>query len=211
MRDRAPRRLIACAVVCILGITSLSVGMASPVAATSPPDMTAAVAGTWQGALTLSLYPCPGGGTCNGSFTGSLVGTATGVDGAGHPFVVVWPDPTSLLPAPNLSATFAYNEACPLGTGGNALGSFTLSGGLVDDNGVVSHDGSVTGAFGWLRLGTAVVVQMTGGTFTGGGQTLATEQTLGIGVGAFVPTSVPSTCANLQPLTAEVAGTAGIQ
>ncbi len=168
----------------------------------------AASNGTWQGALILSVYPCPGV-TCAGSFSGSLAGMAAGTDSAGRPFVVIWPDPTTPGLPLNLSATFQYSEACPLGATGSAGGTFTLSGGYVNDGGAVSHDGTMTGAFGWLRVGLTVVLQTSGGVLTGDGQTLATQQTIGDGGGAFAPTSLPSTCFSVQALTAQVAGSYG--
>jgi hypothetical protein len=168
------------------------------------------VGGGWQGTLTLSKFPCPGGGLCGGWFNGSLAGTATGVDGTGNPFVVIWPDPTNLASVNNLSATFTYVEQCPIGATGTAGGGFTLSGGYVNDGGVVSHDGTLTGSFGWLRVGAAVIVQTAGAALAGGGKTLATEQLpFGVGTGVFVPESLPSTCANIQSITAQVAGNFG--
>jgi hypothetical protein len=131
------------------------------------------------------------------------------LDASGQPFVVVWPDPTSTGTLTNLSATFVYSEVCPLGVNGSAGGSFTLTGGYVDDNGTISHDGVMTGNFGWLRAGVAIVVQTNGGVLTGGGKTLATQQTIGVGGGAFVPVAAPSTCLNVQAVTAQIIGSYG--
>ncbi|HZS14612.1 MAG TPA: hypothetical protein VFC09_08455 [Candidatus Dormibacteraeota bacterium] len=197
MRDWLKRRYVLMAVTAAV--------LAGVVPATGA-RAAASTGGSWEGALTLPTYPCPVA-SCGGSFNGTLSGTAAGLDGNGHPFVVIWPDPTaSVGNLPNLSATFDYTEACPLGTTGTADGSFTLSGGYVDDDGVISHDGTMTGQFGWLRAGLAVAVSTSGGVITGSGQTLATQQSIGEGGGAFVPTSVPSTCFNVQSLTAQVAG-----
>jgi hypothetical protein len=164
--------------------------------------------GSWEGTLTLTTYPCPVA-TCGGTFSGSLSGTVAGLDANGHPFVVIWPDPTRLPPVVNLSASFLYSEACPLGATGSAGGSFTLSGGYVDDNGTISHDGAMTGNFAWVRAALVVVISTSGGVVTGGVTTLATQQTIGEGAGAFVPLSVPGTCLDVQPLTAQVAGSFG--
>ena len=170
--------------------------------------------GTWQATLTLSVYPCPADPTCAGSLSGSLVGTAAGLDAQGHPFMVIWPDPTSTaqvnqlsvtLPPPNLSATFLYTQSCPIGLADSATGGFTLSGGYVDDNGVISHNGTMTGTIGWTRLGVVLIVGTSSGVVTGGGATLATQQTIGNGVGIFVPQGV-ATCANVQTITAQIAG-----
>jgi hypothetical protein len=189
-------------VVMVGSLTVVSVGTSVTGVRAGP----ASGGGTWQGTMTLNIFPCPGGGTCPGSFSGSLSGSVAGLDLAGHPFVVIWPDPTTLAPLVNLSASFTYSELCPLGALGSAGGSFTLSGGYVDDSGTISHDGAMTGNFGWTRAGLAVVVQTYGGVLTGGGSTLATQQTLGYGAGGFVPEAVPSTCFNVQQVTAQIAG-----
>jgi hypothetical protein len=165
--------------------------------------------GHWQGALNLGAWPCPG--SCNGGFAGTLAGSTTGTDTGGHPFVVVWPDPTAVSVPVNFSATFNYTDPCltPAGGLGNALGTFTLAGGYVDDNGAISHDGTLSGQFNWSGTGLVVVVTTGGGVLTGGGQTLATQQNAGTGAGTFVPTSVPGTCFGEQPMTAQVVGSYG--
>lgn len=184
------------------GVAAMVLGIAGPPTASAAPE-----AGGWQGVLTLSMFPCPGGGSCPGSFSGSLAGSVAGVDTVGHPFVVVWPDPSSATPnATNLTASFSYSEACPLGATGGATGSFSLTGGYVDDNGVVAHNAAMTGQFTWLRAGLVVAISTAGGVVTGGGQTLATQQTIGEGAGAFVPLTVPGNCLNIQSLIAQVTG-----
>lgn len=169
-----------------------------------------AATGTWQGTVTLDTWPCPFA-SCVGNFIGALSGTATGLDGSGHPFRVIWPDPTNTVallnpPILNLAASFQYNDDCPIGATGNAGGGFTLSGGYVDDNGAVAHDGAMTGTFAWDRVGAVVHVSTANGTITGGGKTLATQQTIGEGAGVFAPLSIPSTCFAVGPLTAQIAG-----
>lgn len=183
-------------------------GVAAMVVAVASPGTAAAATGggSWEGVLTLSLFPCPGGGTCPGSFSGALAGSVTGLDPAGHPFIAIWPDPSAPPNLANLTASFNYSEACPLGATGEASGTFNLTGGYVNDNGVVAHDAAVSGQFGWLRAGLAVAISTSGGVVTGGGQTLATQQTIGEGAGAFVPLSVPGDCLNIQSLTAQVTG-----
>jgi len=173
-----------------------------------PTDVRAAdaVGGSWQGQVTLNTFPCPGGGTCTGTFSGSVVATASGVDGNGQQFTVVFPDPTNPGAIANLAASFVYNEQCPLAATGTAQGSFTVSGGYVDDGGVISHDGTLNGNFGWLRVGLGVVLETYGGVLTGGGKTLATEQTLGVGLGAFAPINVPTTCSDVQSISATIGG-----
>ena len=186
------------------GVAAIGVGILQSLGASAASSW-----GDWQGTLTLSIYPCPGGGTCAGSFSGFLSGTVAGIDATGHPFVVVWPDPSVPPSLTNLSASFTYSEACPLGATGGAAGTFSLTGGYVDDNGTVAHDGAMTGQFAWLRVGLAVAISTSGGVVTGGGQTLATQQTIGDGAGAFVPLGIPSTCVNVQSLTAQVTGAFG--
>lgn len=193
------RRAMAVGTTLVVGVATMPVTGARAAAPSG---------GSWQGTLTLTTFPCPVA-TCGGTFSGSLSGSAAGLDGTGHPFVVIWPDPTKIAPLVNLSASFLYSEACPLGATGSAGGNFTLSGGYVDDNGTISHDGAITGNFAWIRAALVVVVSTSGGIITGGGTTLATQQTIGDGAGAFVPLSVPSTCLNVQPLTAQVAGSFG--
>ncbi len=200
MREDRLRQLLALSTALMLG------GLGWLYSVTAVRAEPGAVTGVWQGVISLTVFPCPGGGSCDGSFSGSLAGTAAGLDSNGHPFVVTWPDPTGIVMPTNLSATFLYSEQCPIGATGTASGSFTLTGGLVDDNGTVTHDGTMTGEFGWLRLGLVVVVQTTGGVLTGDGQTLSTEQTIGVGSGAFAPTSIPSTCANVETISAHVVG-----
>jgi hypothetical protein len=199
MRDWTSWRRAAVVGLFVAAIGSLPVTGAKAAAASS---------GTWQGTMTLSTWPCPFQ-TCGGSFSGSLAGTAAALDGNGHPFTVVWPDPTAVTPLLNLSASFDYSEACPLGATGSAEGTFTLSGGYVDDNGAISHDGTMTGTFAWLRAAATVIVTTAGGVVTGGGATLSTQQSIGDGAGAFVPLSVPGTCFDVQSLTAQVAGSFG--
>src|SRR5579884_597163 len=172
--------------------------LACPQTASAAPGV-----GVWQGTLTLGAFPCPGGGTCSGTFSGSLAGSIAGLDAAGHPFVVIWPDPSAPSTLADLAASFTYSEACPFGATGGATGTFSLSGGYVDDDGVVSHDGAMSGQFGWLRVGLTVAISTSGGVVTGAGQTLATQQTIGEGVGAFVPLTVPGNCLDIQSLTAE--------
>ncbi len=197
MRDWVRRQ---CLLIAVIG------GVVAPTMPITNAHAAAATGGTWEGALILPTYPCPVA-SCPGSFSGTLSGTASGVDSSGHPFVAIWPDPTAAVGnVLNLVASFDYAEACPLGTTGTAGGTFTLSGGYVDDGGAIFHNGAITGQFGWLRVGLAVAISTTGGVITGGGQTLATQQSLGEGGGAFAPTSVPSTCFNVQSLTAQVVG-----
>lgn len=164
------------------------------------------VAGTWQGQLVLYAYPCAGGTACAGTFSGTVAGSAAGTDAGGQPYTVTFPDPTNPGPTVNLSASFDYSEQCPLSATGTASGSFTLSGGLVDDGGVISHDGTLSGNFGWLRVGLSVVVETSGGVLTGGGTTLATQQTIGAGTGAFAPVAVPTTCSTVQSISAAIGG-----
>ncbi|HZS16048.1 MAG TPA: hypothetical protein VFC09_15760 [Candidatus Dormibacteraeota bacterium] len=193
-------------------VTAFTLLMAAPSSAAAG---TTAV-GAFVAMVDLPTYPCSGGG-CGGSLTGVFSGTVTGTDPNSctttppihcNTYTITWPDPTQPLPASNLSGSFTYTEGCPLAQGGSAGGTFTISGGLVDDNGTVAHDGTLTGQFGEAR--TAVVLTVTLGTTaaTGNGHTLGTQQLpVGVGAGAFVPFGV-ATCANTPPGTAEVAGTA---
>jgi hypothetical protein len=170
-----------------------------------------ASAATWTGTLTLNPYPCNTAPGCTGSFAGSLVGIMAGTDQQGKPFTVVWPDPTVVAPPPvNFTASFFYSEGCPLGQTGAASGSYTISGGYVDDGGVVSHDGTLTGSFDWLRVGLAVAVTTSSGVLTGSGKTLATQQVSpGVGTGVFVPTGGSMTCLSVGSLSAAVQGSYG--
>ncbi len=172
----------------VLGLAVLLAGIFS---AASPPTVTeagATTAGAWSGVLTLNTYPCAT--SCFGTFSASLVGQAVGTDEQGHPFTVIWPDPTANpVPAPvNLTASFDYSEQCPVGETGSAGGTYTLAGGYVDDNGSIYHDGTLTGAFDWLRIGTAFGVTTSAGRLTAGGAVIA-QQAIppGAGAGTFVP------------------------
>lgn len=173
----------------------------------------ASTAGTWLGTITLADYPC-GAGSCPGTFDASLVGSAVGTDAQGHPFTVTWPDPTAALGTPplNLAASFQYSEACPLGATGAAGGSYTVTGGLVEDNGVASHNGTLTGQFDYLRVGATFAITTSAGDLYAGSQLLAAQAVPpGVGTGVFVPNPPPTTClpGQVGQITAEVAGTYG--
>jgi hypothetical protein len=159
-------------------------------------------------ALTLSLeaYPClfvSCGGTMIGLFTGSM----SGADPATCPtsptlpappcrgYTIMWPDPTVPLPASNMSGSFLYNESCPIAETAMAGGSYTITGGYVDDNGTIAHDGSITGSFGYSRRGLPFTLTLTVTTVSGNGHTLGTQQfDFGVGAGAFVADDATDTC-----------------
>lgn len=192
------RRGMAVVVGTLVGAASCGVTPAQAAVATS--------SGTWQATLSLPTYPCPYL-VCAGTLSGALAGRAAGVDSAGHPFVLIWPDPTSLNLPTNLSGSFTYSEFCPVALTESAQGNFTLTGGYVDDNGVVSRDGAMSGILGWTRYGATFVMSTANGVITGAGQTLASQQTIGEGAGALVPEDVASTCANVQAIQAQATGT----
>jgi hypothetical protein len=203
----------------------LAVASASAAAAAAPSAPAFAAAGTTAvGAfvVTVSLptYPCGfgsgcGGGSLSGTFAGMVAGTDTGTC-TSPPLVqcrsyeVTWPDPSGPLPTANLGATFSYTEGCPVAQGGSAAGSFTISGGLVDDNGTLAHDGTMTGSFTYSRTGLAFTIELTVVSVTGNGHVLGTEQLpLGVGAGLFAPLAV-ETCAHSPSATAVATGMAFI-
>jgi len=160
--------------------------------------------GTWEGTLTLPVFPCPSL-SCGGSLTGVFVGSLSGLDNNGNRYTVIWPDPTQPMPASNLSAAFGYDDLCPVAATGEAGGTFGITGGYVDDNGIVAHDGAISGGFGGTRVGALVVVILSGEVVTGNGTTLGTQQLPGAGVGAFVPEGV-TTCITVGSISAIITG-----
>jgi hypothetical protein len=162
--------------------------------------------GTFVATLTLEAYPClfP---SCAGTLVGVFTGAMTGVDPAScptpptppalpcHGFAVTWPDPTAAPTTSNLSGSFQYNESCPVAETGSAGGTYTITGGYVDDNGVIAHDGQITGGFSYVRRGLAFTMTLSVTTVSGNGHVLGSEQTaFGAGSGVFVPEDPSETC-----------------
>jgi hypothetical protein len=151
---------------------------------------------------TVDQFPCLVG-TCGGSLGGLGAASVTGLSVSGKPFSAVWPDPTAPIPAQNATGTLAnLVDFCPAGgptqsTDGSGTGSFQLTGGLLDHQGL-THNASLTGQFQFVREGgTGLVITVTGATVTdGSGGTVAYESTLvsGPGAGTFVVTSGVPTC-----------------
>lgn len=162
--------------------------------------------GTFEATVTLPFFPCSncGGGVLSGRVGLSLsgVGTRT-IDGAPIPYTAVWP--TALASLPNLSAAFGYDEACsfaqPPNTPpviGTAGGSFTVtSGSLLLGGGTISG-ATLTGAFSWLREGTAAHITLTNLLITASPTTAISLTTVVEGQGAAAVALLPpwGTCIN---------------
>jgi hypothetical protein len=148
----------------------------------------------FSGIATLTFYPC--WTTClTGSFTGVASGTVVGVSTGGVPYAVAWDLDDAM------TASFNYGDDClnlmPIpSSDGWAEGNFTLTGGhfLYGGNG---DPVTLSGAFGWTRYGTTLVVGANAVTVTGAGGTVASGGlSENNSVATFVPITVPEpTCA----------------
>ena len=151
----------------------------------------------YTGTASLPLFPCGvfppvlNNPCTGGTFTGSAVGVAADTD-----------DSAVVCTACTLTASFSYDEACPLTAGfpplGSASGTFAVrqpgSGALV-----------VSGTFQWARVGLTAVLVLTvtadaGGAATGAGGSAA----------VFLPNTPlpPHDCSNPGPQGALVVGAA---
>lgn len=184
-------------------VTTLPVATAIAASTPATADGTSG-GGSFTATLTLSGFPCAGP-SCAGTLTGIFTGSMSGVDSSTcatpptppalpcHAYTVMWPDPTAPSTA-NLSGSFQYDEACPLAQTAEAGGSYTITGGYVDDDGTIAHDGTITGTFGYSRNGIEFTIDLEVAAVSGNGHVLGTQQfPLGAGAGAFVPEDV-ATC-----------------
>jgi hypothetical protein len=212
MRERRFRSLL------FMAGTSLLVA-ASPHAVAVAAAAGTSGAGAFVATLTLSAFPCAGA-FCAGTLTGSFSGSMSGVDPAScpipppvptppscHYYTVIWPDPTAPPPTANLSGSFTYLESCPIGQSGDAGGTYTVTGGYVDDNGSIAHDGTMTGGLSYSREGLVFTMTLSVTSVSGDGHILGTQQVpIGSGAGAFAP-EVVATCTTISGnVTAKVVG-----
>ncbi len=202
LRARA-RQLIAATCLALPCLATVLPSLALDASA-APSTMTSGA--ELDGTVTLSSFPCiasypPG---CSATFVGTLRGTVSGLDVAGHPYAVTFPDPAGgSVTSPNITASLGYDDVCaawpivvpPSGEGG---GTFTVTGGLLIDNGVVSHGAQLSGGFGWIRDGTAASFGLSSGAVSSGGTTVATNVEIGEGVGQFIPLGGPAWCNAIQ-------------
>lgn len=183
---------------------------AAPLVASSAPAVTGPL--SLHGAVLLDEFPCLPGAGCTGTFLGQASGVVTGTDVSGAHFVATFPDPTSAVAAANLQASYGYSESCAAGLippTGTATGTFELHGGMLVEGGVVSHGATVSGGFGWLRAGTAVVISTSATTLqTSSGTVVASGAFAGEGSGLFLPTNGPGTCQ--APVFGQQATVAGV-
>ncbi len=201
----------------VVAMAGLVLGVQAALAV--PARATISGGGTIEGIVDLPTYPCPSG-ACGGSFSGSLVATVTGTTTTGAAFVAEWPDPSTTpvgtVPT-NMAANFRYGANCtpPIGvtpslTGGGS-GTFTVSGGLLSVNGVVtSHNATLTGDMTFQQVATAVPITFDGDVVTDGVSTIATSLSpplIGAGTLGFLPSAFVS-CPTVISVTATVAGVA---
>ena len=200
---RRARRLIAATGLALLTLATVPPSLALDASA-APSTMTSGA--ELDGTVTLSSFPCiafypPG---CSGSFVGTFRGTVSGLDVAGHPYVLTFPDPTNgSVTSSNMTASVGYDDVCapypivvpPSGEGG---GNFVVTGGLLIDNGVVAHAAQLAGGFGWIRDGTAASFGLSSGAVSSSGTTVATNVVIGEGVGQFIPLGGPAWCNSIQ-------------
>lgn len=159
-----------------------------------------------NGTALLSSYPClhaypPG---CPGTFSGSVVGVASGDDLSGHAYVVEWPDPTpGATVVDNTTASINYGDACDIGPdevspSGAGGGTITIVGGLLKDNGVTSHGAQLVASYSFGRTTQAITVEFDSVTLWSGTNQVATNVLFGAGVGGWVPLGPLALCTAVQ-------------
>ncbi len=183
-----------------------ALGTAAAALTVTPASASVTGGGGFDGTAYLEAFPC-GAPSCAATLSGSFVGVFAGTDSAGNPWTVTFPDPTLPVPASNLTADFDYSESCPVGATGQAAGTFTITGGEVNDGGVITHDGSIGGSFGWTRAAVGAAILLNGETVFGNAKTLGAQALPGAAVAAFVPEGT-ALCSSLTTLTVVIAGSA---
>lgn len=147
-------------------------------------------------------------------FTGYFAGTVTATSGS-TTYTVTWPGNTS----PNLiPGAMTYHESC--GTvaalppdNGTASGPFSITGGVLLQDGTPAGFATLSGWLEWGRTEAGVIITVSSVNLqTSSGTILAVAQGAGAGAGVFgapVPPvgSLPPSCSNEETVSVAIAGT----